>query len=227
MPRPKLLEALRTQCQLEIEAIEARARQRSQDIIEAAREEGLSGKYEILHQADRAIEKRRGEILQQARMEAMKTIGAARGEMAERVLSQVEKRLRQVRQRANYPDFLKSQAQAAANSLGDDGPIRFQADARDRDVLEGWLQAKGIEAETAYDIETWGGLIAASHDGRIEIDSRMEARLAQVEESIRDNVIAWLSESEPVLTGNQEAGPRPSDPEFQQGRQSPPARMDN
>jgi vacuolar-type H+-ATPase subunit E/Vma4 len=62
---------------------------------------------------------------------------------------------------------------------------RLEADPRDRQLLDTLLSRMGLCLPISYTLNCWGGLIAASEDGRVVVINTVEARLERATPYLR------------------------------------------
>jgi vacuolar-type H+-ATPase subunit E/Vma4 len=139
------------------------------------------------------LEAERTRRLRQARSQAAQIVTAAREQLLETALAQTRDRLAALRAAPAYPALLRRLVhQAAAALLTEDGPLEILGDPRDAALLRPLVAEleplqSAIEPPpvAALTLESWGGVVVRSIDGRLEADNRLESRYARAEPRLR------------------------------------------
>lgn len=149
-------------------------------------------------------EEQRARILNRARIQALELVGQARQEFSQEAFERVSQRLSGCRdQQPDYPDLLGRLVDGALEALDSAGaPVVLRADPRDRAHLESLIQDYGPELRIEYDLDSLGGVIAESADGRLTVINTFESRLGRARRSL-ELTLAAVFEDQP------EAQPEP------------------
>lgn len=144
----------------------------------------------------------RARLLHRARLEALGLVAAARDGHVAAALAALEQRLASLRTARDYPLVLRRLTEEALAALdvapGDREPPQLMVDPRDRDLLERSLHDLGLPLAVEPALETWGGLVAHSADGRIVVNNTLEARLERALPFLRRDLAAFFERvSEP------------------------------
>lgn len=156
----------------QVEAVLAGTRQTAESRREAARQEVL-----------RPLAAERARRLHEAQMEALKITAAARDEIVEKQLAQVEARLQTLRDAPHYPAVFRQLVVEAVQQLGDGETAASSClaiDARDEPLAQDVLRTLASQMTLVPELTTWGGVVARSEDGRIIVTNTLEARLEQL-----------------------------------------------
>jgi V/A-type H+/Na+-transporting ATPase subunit E len=123
----------------------------------------------------------RARILHQARLEVLHDQGGVREALIQATLDQVRGWLRNLRVAESYPYILRRLADESLKEIADFTnlmqEIHLDADPRDQDILSDIVSGLGLKIKVNYSLDSWGGLIARSEDGRIVVINTLESRL--------------------------------------------------
>jgi vacuolar-type H+-ATPase subunit E/Vma4 len=188
-----VLEEIRSLGSARVQEIEAEARARADRILSDADAEASELREAILREAVAPAQRERAQILHQARQQALKILDAGRQEVVDLALSLTRQRLAAFRQDPDYPaviDQLVAEALTALHgSLTGDELPHLAFDPDDRDQVERALSSPEDERVLQeLEMDSWGGVIARSPDGRVVIDNTLEARLIQATPFLRRNL---------------------------------------
>lgn len=196
------LARLQRETEARVEAIRREARQEAEARRKAAKQETLQP----------AIA-RRTRRLHRARIEALKIKFAARQRVLEDVLAQTRRRLSDLRDKARYGDVLPRLLEEAVKSLGaeewdrareGDGPVVLKIDPRDEGRVKECLEELENEPAIRPELETWGGVVLRSGDGRIVVDNTLESRLKRAVPRLREELERYLSADGAAQPGGNE-----------------------
>ena len=160
--------------------IESAAKIQAEQAIEAAshKQHDSAEQYISLH-----VEQAKRDALRNEHSAAIangRLLAEVKAEFLDRVAHKAQERLMELRDSPEYPALLCGLALDALENLGADASVHV--DPRDVDVMAQCL-AEGSKRYALIsvigDIETAGGVIAESADGKISCDNTFEARLAR------------------------------------------------
>mgnify|MGYP000847710577 FL=1 len=174
---------------------------------EKARIEGERGRDESLVKARERCAKLRAQELATARIEAKRLLLAAREDVAERVLGQIEERLEAMRRSPEtYARSLRNLAVEAVAAIGrPEVVLRIsQTDAAlvsgafaSQVASDGRAAAAGVSSVTLQlDARDWGGgCIAQSPDGRVVYDNTYRTRMQRKRRELRAMIVRDVMDS--------------------------------
>lgn len=193
-----ILDAIHTAGEKQVSEIEARARTEVEEVLAEAQVEARRLREESRSGASAPATAARARILHQARLEALQIVGDAREALAEEALCHTSECLASLRADAAYPDALHRLAAEALielnGTLQDTEKTRLEADPRDRELLEGLLLDLRLELPVSYELNSWGGLIAKSEDGRVVVINTLETRLVRATPYLRRYLAALVED---------------------------------
>jgi len=194
------------------------------ELIELQQETGAQIQ-EILAEAEKEVAERREaarqEVLQpvsgecarrthKAKLEALQLVGHARDEVVAEALAQVEACLRQLRHSPQYAAILNRLVEEAVQVLGEEelneksatNPclLELAIDRRDESL---WTDLLALELNVVTSLDSWGGLILRSGDGRIIVTNTLEARLERATPYLRQELAAYFEQE--TLAKHQES----------------------
>ena len=115
-------------------------------------------------------------------------------------LKQARERLACVCAEAAYADVLRRLAQETLAELGispeDGGSACLEIDPRDRALMESILVEMKLHLPVRDNLDCWGGLVARSEDGRVEVINTLEARLERATPYLRRYLAALFEAKE-------------------------------
>jgi V/A-type H+-transporting ATPase subunit E len=181
------VQAVETQAQAEAEALLAAAQAESQRLFDRARAAEVT-----------AAHRERARILQNARLEAVKITGEAREALFQSILERTRARLAQARSDTAYPSVLHDLVEEALRELGqslrDGESALVEIDRRDRAAVKAILENPGGSFTLKEPLETWGGVVVRSPDGRVIVTNTLESRLEHAGPYLRRHVLKALGE---------------------------------
>lgn len=142
--------------------------------------------------------------LHKARLEALQLVGSTRDEVVAEALAQVEACLRQLRHSPMYPTILKRLVEEAVRVLGEEelnGDLAVSSfrpelaiDSRDESLWPDILADLALELDVVVTLDSWGGIILRSGDGRIIVTNTLEARLERATPFLRQELAAYFEQ---------------------------------
>ncbi len=178
MPLRQILDAIEAEARAEIERIEAEARAEIERIEAEARERAASLRAEHAARRDPEIARATAALVNRARLEARRRLAASREEAFAEALSRLDGRLATIRASPDYQELVRRLVVEALTVLPAARVIRCgRADADPVRTI-----APDLEVDPS--LETWGGVIAETDDGR-RVDNRLETRRRRSEPYLR------------------------------------------
>lgn len=196
MSLQSILEKIRASGDAQISEIENNTRSRMNAILAQAQMEAHQVEGEAREAASTPAVAERARILHRARLESLRIIGNVRKELVDIAIARTGERLSSMRMDPTYPDvyrMLLHEALAELVSSGT-GQVQLVADPRDRELLEHMLSEPGLNPSVSYELNSWGGLIAKSMDGRVVVINTFESRLERATEFLRYRLATLFGE---------------------------------
>lgn len=194
-----ILERIQAAGDAQVQVIEQEAQARAGAILAQAYIEAEQIEADARAESSAPAGAERARILHRARLDALHILGEVREELVDTASARTRERLASLRSDPSYPEVLRSLAEEAlaglAASEGTDHS-RVQADPRDMALLQSILQGLKIDVPVQYDLNTWGGLIASSADGRVVVTNTLERRLEQAMPFLRRHLAAYFEEEQ-------------------------------
>jgi len=193
-----ILTAIRASGDTQVSEIEASARTQIYEILANARMEAEDIEEKACNEAVAPSAKERARIIHRARLESMRMVGEICEELINTTLERTRGVLTGLRTDPAYPDvlcrLLEEALRELQSSLGGNSNIRIEADPRDADLLRRMLNHMGLELEVSYTLDSWGGLVAYSQDGRVVVSNLLETRLERALPYLRQYLAAWFED---------------------------------
>lgn len=167
----------------EIAAITAKTDAEEAQILADAREKAKDVKKKAQEEAASIAEKERTSAIAAARLEAKRIENHAREKAVEAGLNAICERLGDLRDDPRYQDLLVSLIARGKKELGDD----MRVAAANADLA--YIKKIGKKADA---IDTAGGVLMTSPDGRIRIDATLERLFAHERERLRRDIYLRL-----------------------------------
>ncbi|WP_010916305.1 V-type ATP synthase subunit E [Thermoplasma volcanium] len=124
-------------------------------------------------------------IIDKANIEARSILRNKIEEILEGYVSAAQEILRNIRNMPEYPALLNKMIEVAKKYLGQDCIIKV--DSKDKAVAP----SSGI---TYSNIDPYGGILASSRDGKVELDLRVSSIMEEVLEKIKVKIYTRLEE---------------------------------
>ena len=195
-----ILRAITASGDAQVRQIEERACTQVDEILSNARLEAARIREQTFNAAVAPAARERSRIIHRARLEALQTTGNLRETLVDTALKQVRERLACVCAEAAYADVLRRLAQETLAELGispeDGGSACLEIDPRDRALMESILVEMKLHLPVRDNLDCWGGLVARSEDGRVEVINTLEARLERATPYLRRYLAALFEAKE-------------------------------
>ncbi|MEW6035915.1 MAG: V-type ATP synthase subunit E [Candidatus Micrarchaeota archaeon] len=153
-------------------------------MLEEERSRRAQMKKDAEAEVERLLGEQRNERIAWARLESKRIVAEAREDAIKSVLEEFFDELRGVRKTPEYKRFLSKAVAAAAAELGGDVTIRV---VKGDKALIGPLKAKVVE-----DLDSMGGAIVESPDGKIRVDITLETLFESRRDDIRKQIYERL-----------------------------------
>jgi len=197
-----ILERIQTAGDAQVQVIEQEAQTRASAILAQAYIEAEQIEAEALANAGAPGNAERARILHRARLDALHILGEVRENLVDTAVARTRERLASLRADPWYPEVLHTLTEEALEKLavseGNAQP-KMQADPRDMALLQSILHSLKLNIPVRYDLNSWGGLIVASTDGRVVVINTLEARLEQAMSFLRRHLAAYFEEEKEMM----------------------------
>lgn len=183
-----ILEALAAEGQAEVSRIEQEAEEQAGAILNQGEAEAIQIREEHIAAIKPRIESERAQRINAARLAAQRVELEARESLVEAAFDAACEELAGVRESPTYPPLLEALMDEVFEELGTD--VRLAVDPQDAGLVEGVLDRRGLELDIEPALDTWGGVVGHSSDGRLTVDNTLETRLEQARRRLRGEVAA-------------------------------------
>lgn len=184
------LSELRREANAMIQAILDEAEQTAAERYESSRQEVLQ-----------PVSGERARRLHRAKLRALRIVGEARDELAANALAKVRRRLIELRDEPAYNNILRHLMEDAVKALGEeelnnleglqDSRPEVEVDLRDQEKLQGILRNLKLDLAIIPTLNSWGGVIVRSGDGRVVVTNTFESRLERATSFLRQELAAF------------------------------------
>jgi vacuolar-type H+-ATPase subunit E/Vma4 len=193
-----ILASIESSGQAEIDRLRSETESRARQTLEAAERKAAIAREEARRAALRPAAAERARRLQQAKLEALRTVGQIRQRLIETMLSETRRRLADLRADPDYPLILNRLTAEATAALGEaelrHGRVVLEIDPRDARHISHLLNELGINLQVVTSLHGWGGAVVTSGDGRIVVNNTLEARLERATPFLRQDLAAFIEE---------------------------------
>jgi V/A-type H+-transporting ATPase subunit E len=191
-----ILTSIEDSGQAEIDRVRADAELRAQQILVGAKRKASTVREEARRAAAWPAAGERARRLHQAKLEALRIVGAARDRLVEATLTETRQRLAGLRANPDYELILRRLIQQAVDALGErelrcDRPV-LEIDGRDEAHVRHILAELGLDLSVVSSLDCWGGVVATSGDGRVVVNNTLESRLERAGPFLRQDVVAFI-----------------------------------
>jgi vacuolar-type H+-ATPase subunit E/Vma4 len=136
--------------------------------------------------------------LHQAKLEALRTVGAVRQRLIETMLLETRRRLADLRADPDSALVLRRLITEAIGALGEaelhSGRVVLEIDPRDERHIGRIMNELGVNLQVVSSLRSWGGVVVTSGDGRIVANNTLEARLERAMPYLRQDLVAFMEE---------------------------------
>jgi V/A-type H+-transporting ATPase subunit E len=191
-----ILAAIESSGQAEIDRVRAEAESRAQQILVEAERQSSTVREEARRAEVWPAAGERARRLHQAKLEALRTVGAARDRLIEATLAETRQHLAGLRANPDYGLILRRLIQQAVDVLGErelcrDRPV-LEIDKRDEAHVHHILNELGLDLAVVASLDCWGGVVATSGDGRVVVNNTLESRLERAGPFLRQDVVTSI-----------------------------------
>jgi vacuolar-type H+-ATPase subunit E/Vma4 len=204
-----ILEAIKTSGDLQVREIDKRASEQADEFLVAARRDAQRVREGACAKEVLPAYRERARIIHRARLEGLHIWGDAREELINSALDQARERLVHLRNEKIYPRVLHNLLQEALSelesSVGNISLIWLELDPRDSELID-YLLPKMVlnlpaKFELSFKLDSCGGVIARSEDGRMVVINTLESRFERAIPVLRHG-LAVLFERESEAEAN-------------------------
>jgi len=192
-----ILERIHVAGEAQVQEIERETQAQVGEILAQARMEADQIEVDTRTVTTAPAARERARILHHARLEALRVVGDVREELVDSALSQTRERLATMRTDPTYVEVLDNLTREALDKLitpGQESKAWLVADPRDKEGLENILSEMDLNLHVSYELNSWGGLIAKSEDGRVVAVNTLETRLERAAGFLRGHLAALFEE---------------------------------
>lgn len=192
----KIIERIREDAAREVEVIIGEAKREAEDIIKEAEDKAEEQKREIISKGEKEAELLKQRIVANAKLKARKSGLDAKEELIKAVFEEAEKELAKIASSDNYKDILRGLIAEGVSSVGEDAEVMVKEE--DKKLLEDGI-LKDLEKEfkvkitlSPENINTIGGVIVRSKNGRVEVNNTFETRMIRMQDALRSKIAKIL-----------------------------------
>jgi vacuolar-type H+-ATPase subunit E/Vma4 len=203
-PELEIVEKILADADAEVQRIVQNAHNVAEAEREKARKEAQEIQAQILDQAEESARKLRSREASTAQIEAKRLLLTAREEAVSKIVTQIEERLRRIREDPNlYRQSLRNLAAEAILAVRQPAAVlkvsRIDGSIADERFLDGVRTRVSVSSgsEVRIDLELddadmGGGCIATSAEGRIVLDNTFRRRLERMKPQLRSLIAKEL-----------------------------------
>lgn len=181
-----IFRALEEQAEQECERILADARDHADAILVDAQDQASELRDTKVGDAERVVRSKASQKLNSARLENKKRVAAVKEEAVRAAFGAALQKLAGVRSSSDYPAIFKALLQEAVGDLT--GELEVRVDPADEVLVGKVLAELGVSATVSPTLSTSGGVVVATHGGRILRRNTLEDRLDKVTQLIGADV---------------------------------------
>lgn len=192
----KIIGKIEEDADKEAKGVLGEARGKAEEIIKEAQTKAREEEEEIIQKGRREAELVKQRIIADAKLRARKQKLDLKEAAIEAAFSEAERELQKLPPTSKYPFILLRIIKEAVASIGTD--IEILASKADRKLLnQNSLKTLSNElgvnvALAPQTIETYGGAVVRTKDGKIEVDNTFETRMSRMRDSLRSEVAKIL-----------------------------------
>ena len=189
-----ILRALDLKATAEVEAIEAKARERVAEIESEVDREAARTRRQTLRKAEDRIRSEVNAIAYSASIKARNELITAQEETVGKVFDAAEKRLLSVSKGEGYPRILEALLDECLEYFS--GEVVLEVRREDRERIEGMMARRQVPYRISdTPLDAAGGLTASSADGEIVVLNTLESRLEKARGKLKLVISNELFES--------------------------------
>lgn len=183
-----ILEVLTAKAQTEITRIEEEAAGQVRSILDQAEAEAVEIREQHIAAVLPRIESERARRINAAKLTAQRLVLEARESMVKAAFDAAGEELASIRENSTYPAVLEALMNEVFDELGT--RVKFVVDPRDAGLVRRLLDRRGLDLGIEPALNTWGGVVGHSSDGRLTVDNTLETRLERARRRLRGEVAA-------------------------------------
>lgn len=195
MSLQEVLDSIRASGDAQLQEVEADANRQVREILMEAEAQVREINEKARETASTTAGAERARILHLAKLEALHNLGSEREALIESTLDHTRGWLENFRVDEKYKVVLRHIVEEALADIDDStdhiDQVNIEADPRDQALLSAILSDLGVSVKVAYQLETWGGVIARTQDARIIVINTLESRLERAVPYLRRNLSAY------------------------------------
>lgn len=186
-----ILDVIAADAEKEAEALLAQSEQERAAREAEAQRRATERRQSIIADARTAAGHERARLLHRARLDNTRGLVAAQEDAFQAILQRARQQLSRLRQRDDYPALLSTWLDEALAAAHDAAVVSVHPD--DEALARNLLAVRDRQARLECTLNTWGGLLVASEDGRVVVENTVEARLARALPDLRPLLAAQLT----------------------------------
>lgn len=198
-----ILASIESSGEAELDQLRTEAESRAQQILQAAERKAAIAREEARRAALWPAAAERARRLHQAKLEALRTVGAIRQQLGETLLLETRQQLAELRTNQDYSLILRRLIAEALEALGEaelhDGRVILEIDPRDEPQICSILNDLGVNLQVVAALHGWGGVIVTSGDGRVVVNNTLESRLERATPFLRRALLTFIEEETKVV----------------------------
>lgn len=199
MSLDKILQALEAEAAAEIAEIEQTAEVQIARVRAEAQVQATAAAQKHRPAMEASLQAERARILNQAKLEALRTVMGTREALMRAVLEAAVAHLADLPSSESYGRVLEGLTREAVAALGQESGLHLRVESRDHAWLARIVQLSGLQATVeegaTNDDNAWncpGGVVAMSADGRVRLVNTLSARLQRVATLHRSEIAGML-----------------------------------
>lgn len=185
-----MLQALEEEGSAECERVLSQAKDRAEEIIKEAKEEGVVVKKEHMSKIDILLKAERSRVMNEASFAVKKAIIKAKDSLIARTFDEISSEIGKIRGTPSYKEvFAKLASEALSNTKG---KLVVSVDPKDAELAESVLKGMGVDYELRTDLQCCGGLTVTTQDGRVTYVNTLDSRLEKARLVLKSQVASVL-----------------------------------
>ena len=204
MSLDKILQTLEAEAAAEIAEIERAAEAEIARVRAEAEAKGTAAEQKHKPAIETPLQAERARILNQAKLESLRTVMGTREELMRAALEAAAARLAILPDGETYERALERFIREAVTALGESDGLHLCVESRDRPLVTRMTQRSGLQATVEEGATTdgaaWncpGGVVVTSADKRISLVNTLSARLQRVATLYRSEIAGMLFDQAP------------------------------
>ncbi len=187
-----MLKTLESEGKKEQQSIIEEAKKRGKAIIEKSKEEAKHLKQEEVDKALYSLSGEKARLINEARLQVKKEVVSAKEEGIKELYTKVEKELAKLRKSKKYSQIMEKMISEAI--IGTNSHFEIQVNDRDIKLTEKILSNLGTKATIKGGLESLGGVVVVTDEGRVVIHNTLESRLEKAKQYIKADLMRMVYE---------------------------------